>query len=213
MPRTTLFLAALLAVLALAQEPAIIHGVVHDDEGNPVAGANVRLVLRDNLIAETQTNPVGTFRFDAPASAGYSLHAVKPGLCIESVALENFANDLTNIILKAPPGPVPPLIRVSSAVQHARLLHVVQPEYPANAEAHGIGGTVYLNLLIDEYGSPIEVHASGRSSPFFTQSAINAVRQWRYRSTALNCVPVKVETQASFAFDADARAVSLRGEL
>jgi TonB family protein len=203
MPRTTLLVAAaLLAAIAPAQQTTPIQGVVRDNLGNLVSGAGVKLVLRNDLVAETQTDTVGTFRFDAPPSAAYQLHVVKPGLCLGGVTPENMASNPINVFLKTPPreAPIPRLIRVASVVQHARALRIVQPAYPANAKAHGVGGTVTLAVLIDEYGVPIDIQTSSDSSPFFTQAAIDAVKQWRYKTTALNCVPVQVESQIRFDF-------------
>jgi TonB family protein len=210
MPRITLFLAAvLLAATALAQQSTPIQGVIRDDKGNLVAGARVRLVLRNDLIAETQSDSIGTFRFDAPASTGYSVHVVKPGLCIGSVAPENMGHDPINVILHTPEGPVPSLIQVSSIKQQARVLRAVAPDYPEQALAAGLGGTVTVDILIDELGTPASVTSSSDRDPLLVNAALAAAGQWRYRATALNCVPVQVESQIHFDFSAAAGKVRL----
>ena len=202
-----ILLALLLAAAAPGQQT--IQGVIHDDNGNLVPGAGVRLVLRNDLIAETQTDSVGTFRLDAPASAAYSLHVVKPGLCLGSVAPENMANDPINVILKTPERPVPGLIRVSSVVQQARVLRIVQPDYPEQALAAGLGGTVTVDVLIDEFGTPASVTSSSDRDPLLVNAALAAAEQWRYRATALNCVPVQIESQIHFDFSAATGQVRL----
>ena len=202
-----ILLALLLAASAPGQQS--VQGVIHDDNGNLVASAAVRLVLRNDLIAETQTDSVGTFRLDAPASAAYSLHVVKPGLCLGSVAPENMANDPINVILKTPERPVPGLIRVSSVVQQARVLRIVQPDYPEQALAAGLGGTVTVDVLIDEFGTPASVTSSSDRDPLLVNAALAAAEQWRYRATALNCVPVQIESQIHFDFSAATGQVRL----
>lgn len=208
MSRSILLAAALVASLAPAQQPGTIQGVVHDEVGGLVPSAEVRLIVRDRLVGETQTDSVGTFRLDAPAAAGYSLHVVKPGLCIGRVSPANMAYDPINVILETPEKSVPSVIPVSSRVQQRdRLIRVVQPDYPPNEEARGVGGTVTLNVLIDEYGVPANIQASLDYSPLFIQAALAAVEQWRYRPTALNCVPVQVETDIRFEFVGETGAV------
>lgn len=210
MPRTTLLVAAaLLAAVSSAQQTATIQGVVHDEVGGLVPGAGVRLVLRNDLVAETQTDSVGTFRFDAPAAAGYSLHVVKPGLCLGSIAPENLGHDPINVILKTPERPVPGLIRVSSVAQQARVLRVVAPDYPEQALAAGLGGTVTVDVLIDEFGAPASVTSSSDRDPLLVNAALAAAEQWRYRATALNCVPVQIESQIHFDFSAATGQVRL----
>jgi TonB family protein len=203
MPRTTLLVAAaLLAAIAPAQQTTPIQGVVRDNLGNLVSGAGVKLVLRNDLVAETQTDTVGTFRFDAPPSAAYQLHVVKPGLCLGGVTPENMASNPINVFLKTPPreAPIPRLIRVASVVQHARVLRVVQPDYPEQALAAGLGGTVTVDVLIDEFGKPASVTSSSDRDPLLVNAALAAAEQWRYKTTALNCVPVQVESQIRFDF-------------
>jgi len=210
MPRTTLLVAAaLLAAVSAAQQTTPIQGVIHDDNGNLVPGAGVRLVLRNDLVAETQSDSVGTFRFDAPASAAYSLHVVKPGLCLGSVAPENMAHNPIKVILKTPERPVPRVIRVPSVRQQARVLRVVKPDYPEQALAAGLGGTVTVDIVIDEFGTPSSVTSSSDRDPLLINAALAAAEQWRYRATALNCVPVQVESQIHFDFSAATGEVRL----
>ena len=134
---------------------------------------------------------------------------VKPGLCLGSVAPENMANDPINVILKTPERPVPGLIRVSSVVQQARVLRIVQPDYPEQALAAGLGGTVTVDVLIDEFGTPASVTSSSDRDPLLVNAALAAAEQWRYRATALNCVPVQIESQIHFDFSAATGQVRL----
>ena len=61
-----------------------------------------------------------------------------------------------------------------------RLIHRVEPEYPAEAEAHHVEGPVVLDVEVLDDG---EVGTIGIVSgdPVLVQSAVDAVKQWRYR--------------------------------
>lgn len=78
-----------------------------------------------------------------------------------------------------------------SALHPARLLHRVEPVYPAVARAGRISGTVELTGVIATDGRIRELRvASGH--PFLAQAALDAVRQWIYEPTVLNGEPVEV---------------------
>jgi TonB family protein len=83
-------------------------------------------------------------------------------------------------------------IRVSGEVEQAKLIHKVNPVYPASAKAAGVQGTVRLDVTISKEGVPVDIHVLTSPSDELSQSAVEAVRQWRYSSTLLNGQPVAV---------------------
>lgn len=98
-----------------------------------------------------------------------------------------------------PPPPPPKRIRIGGMVQQANLVRMVQPVYPAIAKAARIQGTVVLHAVIAKNGAIEELqYMSG--PPLLVQSAMDAVRQWRYRPTLLNGEPVEVETTIQVIF-------------
>ncbi len=98
-----------------------------------------------------------------------------------------------------PPPPPPKRIRIGGMVQQANLVRMVQPVYPAIAKAARIQGTVILHAVIAKDGSIQELqYMSG--PPLLVQTAMDAVRQWRYRPTLLNGEPVEVETTIQVIF-------------
>jgi TonB family protein len=101
----------------------------------------------------------------------------------------------------APSNLAPPIkrIRVGSAVQHARLVRQVTPLYPALARQARIQGTVHLNVSINPLGA-VGVIDVLSGHPLLIPAAIEAVKQWEYRPTLLNGVPVDVETTVDVAF-------------
>jgi periplasmic protein TonB len=100
-------------------------------------------------------------------------------------------------------GPAPPSVpeprrekpRVvhEASISPAMLVHRVEPIYPVLARQTGRSGRVELRAVIATDGTiqSLEV-VSG--DPLFYQSAIAAVREWRYRPTMLNGAAVEVDT-------------------
>jgi protein TonB len=74
-----------------------------------------------------------------------------------------------------------------------------EPEYPAEARAAGIEGTVVLDFVVDGDGAVQSV--SVRSGhPILAESACRAVRGSRYRPTHLNGRRVEVATELEVNF-------------
>jgi TonB family protein len=87
----------------------------------------------------------------------------------------------------------PKKLRVSSGVADKMKIQDVQPEYPRAARISHISGDVLLRALIDREGNIAELEAlSGH--PLLVESAIKAVKQWKYKPYVLNGKPVEVET-------------------
>jgi protein TonB len=92
--------------------------------------------------------------------------------------------------------PKPRRIRVGGAVASANLIHQVAPVYPK--EKH-ITGAVLLHAIIGKDGTIENLeYVSGPSE--LTPSAMEAVKQWRYKPTLLNGDPVQVDTTISVVY-------------
>jgi len=83
-------------------------------------------------------------------------------------------------------------IRVGGNVQESRLIHRIEPIYPEEALAAQIQGAVILVVTQNERGMVTDIHIHS-GHPLLKQSAVDAVRQWRYSPTYLNGVAVPVE--------------------
>jgi TonB family protein len=99
--------------------------------------------------------------------------------------------------------PAPKRIRVGSAVQHARLVRQVTPQYPALARQARVQGTVQLKVSINPLGA-VQVIGVVGGHPLLIPAAIEAVKQWEYNPVLLNGVPVDVETTVDVAFSLSA---------
>jgi hypothetical protein len=77
------------------------------------------------------------------------------------------------------------------------------PAYPENLRLAGIGGVVKLEARIGVDGRIKEVQpvANQTIDPGFVAAATDAVNQWEFTSTLLNCVPVEVDMTVSVYFN------------
>ncbi len=88
---------------------------------------------------------------------------------------------------------------ISQGVSGGALVHRVMPVYPSEARQLHVQGTVVLQATINEHGQMEDLKlVSG--SPLLAQSAIEAVRKWRYSPYLLNGKPIKKETQINITF-------------
>jgi protein TonB len=102
------------------------------------------------------------------------------------------------------PAPPPPSrskapVRVGGDVKPPRCIRKVEPLYPALAKETRIQGQVLIDAVIDEQGNVVEMHVvSGH--PLFLQSAMSAVRNWKYEPTYLNGQPIAVQLIVTITF-------------
>ena len=95
----------------------------------------------------------------------------------------------------------PKQIRVGGNVQQANLVQKVAPSYPVAMKAQGLEATVLLNVVISSDGTPTSISVQDPSVPReFSDAAIDAVKQWRYKPTLLNGEPVEVLTTIQINF-------------
>ncbi len=98
-----------------------------------------------------------------------------------------------------PPKEAKKRITVGGNVQSAKLVNQVKPLYPPLAKQARISGTVRLHAIISKDGSVQQLEMVN-GHPLLVQSALDAVRQWRYQPTLLNGEPVEVETFIEVVF-------------
>jgi protein TonB len=91
-------------------------------------------------------------------------------------------------------------VRVGGSVQGAKLIRQVRPRYPVLALQARIQGTVILEAIISKQGS-VENLRVIQGHPLLIKRALEAVREWRYRPTVLNGVPVEMVTRITVRFN------------
>ncbi len=116
-------------------------------------------------------------------------------------------------MVNSPPPPTPPpsgsngqavRIKVGEGMQEQKLVNRVPPAYPPLASQARIQGTVRLSVVILKDGTVGNITVIG-GHPLLMQAALDAVKQWRYRTTLLNGEPVEVQTTVSVEFALDSR--------
>jgi len=154
------------------------------------------IALRVGSLEETIT--VTSSVSAAPASAGQQAEAQReeqrkidqrkaaaPGRQRE--ALEKCAGTVAGPI----GGQILPPLRLTS----------VNPRYPENLRTAGVDGVVTLEALIGTDGNIQDVRAISSPHPDLAAAAIEAVRQWQFTPTLLNCVPVEVPMKVTTRFN------------
>ena len=101
----------------------------------------------------------------------------------------------------APPPPEKPL-RLHSGIQAPQKTMHVAPDYPRIARESRVQGTVIVEAIIDVSGR-VEGAQVLRSIPLLDQSALDAVRQWRFTPARLNdrAVPVVMTVTVTFTLE------------
>lgn len=124
-----------------------------------------------------------------------------PGLFIDG------GDDAATRVIQIPPPPAKPRARpqfMSEGVMAAALIRRVQPSYPDAARQMRLSGEVRLRAIIATDGSVRELTLLS-GNPLLAQSAMAAVRDWRYRPTLLNGEAVAVETYITVYFVMEAQ--------
>ena len=125
--------------------------------------------------------------------------AVEGGQPAQAVANVTLTFSLPNEEAAQTPTGAPMRIRVGGNVQQAKRDHFVQPTYPPLAKQSGIEGTVVLNVTIDKDGN-VQTADVVTGHPLLIPAAIDAVKQWTYKTTLLNGNPVEVVTTVEVNF-------------
>lgn len=97
-----------------------------------------------------------------------------------------------------PSAPTTSILHVTH-LDPAMLIHRVEPLFPPLARQAGREGRVELHALIDSDGTVRSLQVL-EGDAFFFQSALDAVRQWRYKPTFLNGRAVEVDTHITVIY-------------
>jgi beta-lactamase regulating signal transducer with metallopeptidase domain len=77
----------------------------------------------------------------------------------------------------------------------------VHPEYPRHLRASGpVAGVVVMDARIGQDGLVRDIKVLGPAHPDLAKAAMDAVWQWEFDSTLLNCVPVEVAMTVTVTF-------------
>jgi len=92
--------------------------------------------------------------------------------------------------LPAEPPPPPRVVRVGGQIATPKLVHRVEPVYPQLAIDSRVAALIILEAQVDTRGHVRTVRVL-RGHPLFDESALAAVKQWRYQPLLLNGQPTE----------------------
>ncbi len=93
----------------------------------------------------------------------------------------------------------PKTVAVSAGVAGGLLVQRTAPVYPQIAKTARVSGTVVLKATISKTGIIKNLHVVSGPA-MLTQSALDAVKTWRYKPYKLNGDPVEIETTINVTF-------------
>ncbi|HEX8737369.1 MAG TPA: energy transducer TonB, partial [Pyrinomonadaceae bacterium] len=104
---------------------------------------------------------------------------------------------------------VSPVQQVTAGVINGTAISLPKPEYPAEAKAARAGGSVRVQVTIDEKGDVISTEVlSGH--PLFQQAAVAAARQAKFKPTLLEGKPIKVTAVIVYNFNSTPSSASAK---
>lgn len=133
------------------------------------------------------------FKHDQPGEAG-AFDAL-PAIDGRPSALDSLTGGIPEV-RREPARPAEP--RRQSRIREARidpalLVHRVEPVFPPLARQIRRSGKVELHAIISTDGRVLSLEVVA-GDPLFASSALDAVRQWRYKPTYLDGQPVEIDT-------------------
>jgi protein TonB len=90
-------------------------------------------------------------------------------------------------------------IRISSGVADSLIRHKVDPVYPREARKNYITGDVLLRIIIGREGTVTNLEVV-QGDPILVESAVKAVKQWKYRPFILNGEAIEAETTVKIQY-------------
>lgn len=213
--------ASLAGIRAAAQIFGSVSGSVVDSTNRTISGATLLLMGAANQAKqELKSDASGHFEFIGLPPGAYRLEASAPGFATfrgdlvvgakpleQMVALQvgSLMETLTVSNPRDARGPRPAFIEppppdlsrcvttaIGGVIKQPTRISDARPDYPIALYDSKIGGRVVLEGRIGTDGAFRELRVATPAHPDFEAAALEAVRQWRFSQTLLNCVPVEV---------------------
>jgi TonB family protein len=133
--------------------------------------------------------PDGAPTVDAPATGDTSNGNALNGIISSSSMAAPAAPEIR------PEGPVV----IGGHVAEPKLVYRALPIYPLSAKQAGVQGDVIIKTTIDQKGSVVDMHVV--SGPgMLRQSALDALRRWKYEPSKLDGQPIAVQMLVTIKF-------------
>jgi TonB family protein len=101
--------------------------------------------------------------------------------------------------LRKSEGIMQPQAQVPADVMEKLVTHRVDPDYPAGARPASLKGVIVLDVVVGRDGNVAEVRALN-GPQILAQSAVEALRWWRFQPYRVDGQPVVVETTVAVEF-------------
>lgn len=217
------------SLAAVTQPLGIVGGTLTDPSGRVLQNTSVRLSATGaDTVLEAQSGPDGRFQFPAVPSGEYLISARQPGLSSGRQRITVPAGEAIELALMlqveslqesisvtaanartAPrettspraytPKPCTPS-EVGGRIVPPLKLRDVRPRYPRALVEAGVSGTVLLQARVGPDGSVTAVEPLSSPHVELEEAAIDAVSQWAFSPTLLNCDPVEVRMFVTVSF-------------
>lgn len=175
---------------------------------SPAPPAAGQQVVRRVSIAQLMAMPSMIPKTTPQVKALPELMSDTSGIAVPGSVPQASGNGMPGLLPGAdavpPPPPaakaVPERIRLGGVVEAAKAVYRPMPAYPPLAKAARVQGVVRLEAVIGKNGSIQNLRViSGH--PLLIEAALDAVKQWRYKPTLLDGVPVEVVTEIDVDFN------------
>ena len=167
------------------------------------AGSQIRSSTSSTPRADRRTDS-GAEAKNGSASQPKTLNPVHPS-SVEAPSGGLLVTENGKVIYRLPPGEQQADGGKSAAPESSedlsasRLIHRVEPQYPAEATARHIQGLVTLEVQIGGEGAVRNITVV-EGDPILAEAALQAVRQWRYRPYSVDGRPVEMQTRITIRF-------------
>ena len=112
----------------------------------------------------------------------------------------NVNTDPIFVLPSEPPPITPDFVRAGGEILPPVRTHYVAPQYTEIARRARVQGTVVIDATIDKAGNVIDAQILKALPMGLDQSALEAVRQWKFESSTLNGKPVSVYYTVTVTF-------------
>jgi len=179
---------------AAAEVQRVVHQIQTDLLNTGQLRTPTRIPQKVQMIHEEEAPPPMAATGGVVGGVPGGMPGGQVGGVLGSILNSSNMNSVPKVTLAAPQR-----IRISQGVTKGLCIHKVEPAYPPLARAARVQGDVVLNAVIDVNGQITNLQlVSGH--PMLVPSAIEAVKQWRYKPYLLNGTPVEVETTITVIF-------------
>jgi len=157
---------------------------------NPGSAPKAPIVVKSDLGTAAVERQQQTASVEAPA----------PPMATGSGDQSAISNIIQSTSVSVPKAADPfSILKISQGVTQGMLIKRVQPIYPPQARQLRLQGAVQLQAMISKEGSITSIKVVN-GEPALARSAVDAVKQWKYKPYYLNGEPVEIQTQVTVIF-------------